>query len=100
MSVTGTHNLTVQSCQFDQVRTIGIWSDNAGPGDPVTHHRVLRNTVVKANGDAFSYFGTLQDALVDGADEAGASGAGRGHAPLARVGGATTGAGPTRRVRK
>lgn len=65
MSVSATANVTVQDTEFRNVRTMAIWADSF-PSAPTVGHRALRNHVLSAGGDGFSYFGAFTDFLVQG----------------------------------
>jgi hypothetical protein len=60
ISVNATRNVTVQDVQFDNVRTMAIWTDSY-PSNPTTGHKALRNHVTSAGGDGLSYFGAFTD---------------------------------------
>jgi hypothetical protein len=64
MSVLGTNGMTVQRCKFDQVRSVGIWSDTNIAYEEVSNLAITDNLVVKANGDGFSFFGVLTDSKI------------------------------------
>jgi hypothetical protein len=64
ISANWTTNMVVQDCRFEDIRTMCIWTDSAGSAQPTNNHKVLRNYVARAEGDAFSYFGQIYDAIV------------------------------------
>jgi hypothetical protein len=65
MSVTGTNNMIIRNVGFRDARTAAVWSDTGAAYDAVTNLHITGSHVYRVTGDAFTFFGTITDSIVD-----------------------------------